>query len=248
MNTERSLSLLLVDDEALARGLLREYLAGREDFRIVGECANGLEAVEAIGRETPDLVLLDVQMPGLTGIEVLEATGRRGGVIFTTAYDEYALKAFDFQAIDYLLKPFTRERFFAALERARASLGAPSAALSQLVAADTARAERLLVPMRGRMEVVKVDEIDYVEAEDDYINIHAGGRTLMKTQSLSELAAELDSARFARIHRSYLLNLARLTSLERPSKDSVLACLADGTRLPVSRKGVERLRELLPDL
>lgn len=246
--SKKPLSVLLVDDEALARRLLREYLAPHQDICVLSECDNGLAAVEQIAALKPDLVFLDVQMPGLTGIEVLEASGRRSGVIFTTAHDEFALKAFDFHAVDYLLKPFSRQRFDQALDKARASNLRDGGAVNSLVVAEARQAQRLLVPVRGRVEVVAVQDIDYIEAQDDYINIHAGSRALLKTQSLSEVERELDPASFVRIHRSFLLNLSRLKAVERAAKDSVFAVLHQGARLPISRSGMERIRALLPGI
>ena len=248
MNPTLTQSALIVDDEVLARRLLREYLAPHRDVTILGECDNGLDAVEQITAAKPDLVFLDVQMPGLNGLEVLQASGRRGGVIFTTAHDEFALQAFDVHAVDYLLKPFSRQRFDEALDKARAARPRAETAVGALVAAATRQAQRLLVPVRGRMEVVAIEDIDYVEAQDDYISIHAGARALLKTQSLGELAQELDPQRFVRIHRSYLLNLARLKAVERAGKDSWCAVLHEGQRLPISRSGMERVRALLPGI
>jgi len=248
MTKARTLTALLVDDEPLARRLLREYLAPHADIAIVGECDNGLAALEQISALQPDLVFLDVQMPGLTGLEVLEASGRRQGVIFTTAHDEFALRAFDFHAVDYLLKPFSRQRFEEALGKARALNVSSAESLANLLAAQARRMQRLLVPVRGRVEVVAVEDVDYVEAQDDYISIHAGPRALLKTQGLSDLERELDPENFVRIHRSFLLNIRRLKAIERAGKDSVLAVLHQGARLPISRSGMERIRALLPNL
>src|SRR6185437_12567049 len=185
---------LIVDDEDLARRLVREFLARHADIEIVGESEHGLQAVEDIARLNPDLILLDIQMPKLSGLEVLAETGRRSGVIFTTAYDEYALKAFDLHAVDYLLKPFSQERFDEALAQARLRLGQQSSGVTQLVA--QARVNRLLIRDRGQNHVVPVLGIDYVEAQDDYITIHAESKTWMKTQSLSDLESQLDNAQF----------------------------------------------------
>ncbi|MBI3149172.1 MAG: response regulator transcription factor [Betaproteobacteria bacterium] len=242
---QKPAGVLIVDDEFLARRIVREFLAPHADLIILGECENGLEALERISALAPDLVFLDVQMPGINGIEVLEASGRRGGVIFTTAHDEFALRAFDFHAVDYLLKPFSRERFDAALDRARQARASAQASLGRLVAAETERLHRLLVPVRGRVEVVPVEQIDYIEAQDDYIAIHTQGRALLKNQSLADLEAQLDPQGFLRIHRSYLVNIARLKAVERTGKDTLVACLSDGTRLPISRRGHERIRAVL---
>ncbi len=231
---------LIVDDEDLARRLVREYLTKHLDIEIVGESEHGLQALEDINRLDPDLILLDIQMPKLSGLEVLAETGRRSGVIFTTAYDEYALKAFDLHAVDYLLKPFSQQRFDEALAQARQRLGQPAQGVAQLVA--HAKVNRLVIRDRGQTHLVPVDLIDYVEAQDDYIVVHAEGKTWMKTQSLTDLEAQLDGARFVRVHRSYLVNVESVQSMGRISKDVQSVVLKDGTALPVSRAGLERLK------
>jgi len=235
---------LIVDDEDLARRLLREYLARHADIEIVGECEHGLQAVEEITRLNPDLILLDIQMPKLSGLEVLAETGRREGVIFTTAYDEYALKAFDLHAIDYLLKPFSQQRFDEALAQARQRLGKPVQGVTRLV--EQSKRKRLLIRDRGQNHLVPVDLIHYVEAQDDYVVIHAEGKAWMKTQSLSDLETQLDDAQFVRVHRSYLVNVVRVQSMGRISKDVQSVILGDGVELPVSRAGLERLKAALP--
>lgn len=234
---------LIVDDEELARRLVREYLARHADIEIIGECENGLQAVEEINRSNPDLVMLDIQMPKLSGLEVLAETGRRSGVIFTTAYDEYALKAFDLHAVDYLLKPFSQQRFDEALNQARQRLGQAAPAVAQLVA--EAKINRLVIRDRGQTHLVSVAMIDYVEAQDDYIQIHSEGKTWMKTQSLSDLEGQLDDARFVRVHRSYLVNVECVQGMGRLSKDVQSVILKDGAELPVSRAGLERLKAVM---
>ena len=236
------LHILIVDDEELARRLTREYLRPHSDIHIIGECENGLEAVQAITEHNPDIIFLDIQMPKLSGLEVLELTGRNSGVIFTTAYDQYALKAFDMHAVDYLLKPFTQQRFDEALDKSRRMLGQPTPQLQQLLAQPAAMLERILVRDRGQVIIIPVNKIDYIEAQDDYINIHAEGKSTLKTQSLSELETQLNSNQFVRIHRSYVIRLAALKSIERASKDSHLAVLHNGTQLPISRSGYERIK------
>jgi two-component system LytT family response regulator len=256
-DAERELAIVIVDDEMPARALLREYLAKEPGTRVVGECANGYEAVKAIGETRPDVVLLDIQMPKLNGFEVLEliepapgSDARRPVVVFCTAYDEYALKAFEVHAVDYLLKPFGRERLTAALARVRERLAETTAQPAASTLAAAARPpgqwlERLLVKDGARVHVIPVDAIDYFEAQDDYVAIHSEGKSWLKTQPLSELAQGLDPGRFVRIHRSYVLNIARLALLELYAKDSRVAILADGRELPVSRAGHARLRELM---
>ncbi len=205
--------------------------------------------MKAVEEHRPDLLLLDVQMPKLNGFEVLELLSFRPRVIFITAYDEYALKAFEVDAVDYLLKPFPAERLGQALERARERIaGGQEQTLDGLVGRAGAEREapaRLLVREGARIHVLAAEQIDYVESQDDYVVIRAGELRLRKKQTLGEVEARLSRAGFVRIHRCYLLNLERLDRLESYAKDSRVAFLADGTRLPVSRSGYARLRELL---
>jgi len=243
--------IAIVDDERAARDALREYLAGEPDVEIVAECANGFEAVKAVANLHPDLLLLDVQMPKLDGFEVLELVGRETAVIFTTAYDEYALRAFEVHAIDYLLKPFGPERLRDALVRARERLARPPAAAPP--ATDVAAAARppgawllrIVIRDGAEVHVVPIDKIDYIEAQDDYVAVRTAERVLLKEQTMAELERQLDPRRFVRIHRSVLLNLDRLVRLEPTGKDSRMAVLRDGRRLPVSRSGYARLQQLL---
>ncbi len=243
--TQPPLRILIVDDEPLARGLIREYLGAHEGLEIVGESEHGLQAVQDISALNPDLVFLDIQMPKLTGLEVLELTGRRAGVIFTTADDQHALKAFDLHAVDYLLKPFSQQRFDDALARARKAVAQPQTgaapALQQLLASASQRPERILIRDRNQVHVIALDKVEYVQAQDDYISVHSAGRDYLKAQSLADLAAQLDPAQFVRVHRSYLLNLDYLQSLERATKDSFTAVLRGGQKIPISRAGYERL-------
>ncbi len=237
--------VLIVDDEELARRLTREYLRSHTDIEIIAECENGLEAVEAISTLAPDLIFLDIQMPKLNGFEVLAATGRDHGVIFTTAYDQYALKAFDRHAIDYLLKPFSQQRFDEALAKARKLVAQSQGAMQALISDANQHAERLIVRDRGQTHVIAMSDIDYVEAQDDYVQIHFLGKSLLKTQSLSELEKQLDPEKFVRIHRSSIIRLQALQSIARPSKDSFQAILHCGVSLAISRAGYERLKGML---
>jgi two-component system LytT family response regulator len=196
----------------------------------------------------PDVVLLDVQMPKLDGFEVLELIGRAVPVVFVTAYDEFALRAFDVHAIDYLLKPFTDSRLADALDRVRQrrTAGAPDpAALGAAARRPGEALERVVIRDGAQVHVVPVDRIDYVEAQDDYVAVHTGGKTLLKEQTLGDLESRLDARRFVRVHRSFLLNIERLARVELYAKDSRVAILTDGTKLPVSRSGHQRLQELL---
>ena len=243
------LRTIVVDDEPPARDLLREYLQADAGIEVVAECANGFEAVKAITELHPDLVFLDVQMPKLDGFEVLDLVGAGPAVVFVTAYDEYALRAFDVHAVDYLLKPFGPDRLATALERVRRRLsGREGVSVGALVAAARHRdvpAHRILVRDGPKVHVVPIDALDYVEAQDDYVCLHTGGRRLLKEQTMAEVEAVLDPARFVRIHRSVILNIERLARVEPYAKDSRVAILRDGTKLPVSRAGYARLNELL---
>jgi two-component system LytT family response regulator len=240
---------VIVDDEPLARGLLREWLGAHTDIEIVGECANGFEAVKAVTELKPDLLMLDVQMPKLDGFDVLELIGGDIPVIFITAYDSYAVRAFEVHAVDYLLKPFSAERFADALDRARARIRskdrAPVAELLTAARSDRAPLQRILIRERSEVHVIPVAKIDYFESQDDYVAVKCGARSYLKEQPLGDLEAQLDPAIFVRIHRRYVLNLARLARIEMGVTDSRIAVLNDGTQLPISRTGYGKLRELL---
>ncbi|HAT33997.1 MAG TPA: DNA-binding response regulator [Janthinobacterium sp.] len=239
--------VIIVDDEALARTLLREFLGRHADIDIVAECANGYEAVKAIAELAPDLALLDIQMPKLDGFEVAELVAGKTGFIFVTAYDRYALKAFELHALDYLLKPFSERRFEQALAHARGQLGQGGAVAAMARAAATRQQPlaRVLIRDGAKVYVVACDKIDYIEAQDDYVLLRAEGKSYLKNQRLSELEQQLEPRQFLRIHRSYLLNIERVSRIEQASKDSHVAILKDGTRLPVSKTGYQKVRDLL---
>jgi two-component system LytT family response regulator len=248
--TKGRISAVIVDDEELARMVLREYIQEANDIDVVAECANGFEAVKAIGELKPDLVFLDVQMPKLNGFEVLELIGREVAVVFVTAYDQYAMKAFDAHAVDYLLKPFSTERFQTALERARQRVGVQMPAPAELSAAaraPEAYSERIVVKDGARVHIIPVDKLDYVEAQDDYVALHSQKKNYLKQQTISSLETSLDPRRFLRIHRSVIVNLERVAKIEPYTKDSRVAVLIDGTQLPVSRAGYSRLKALLDE-
>lgn len=243
-----TLQALIADDEPLARRLLAEYLQAHADITVVAEADNGLAAARAITELKPDLVFLDIQMPKLTGLEVLELTGRRDGVVFTTAHDQHALRAFELHAVDYLLKPFAQDRFDAALARARRLLGQPAPGLDQLVSPTAPRIARVLVrdhDSAGGLQVLLVDDIAYIEAQADNVAFHAHGREHLKAQRISELEAQLDPVRFVRVHRSFIINLAQLQGLERTDSDAYIARMKNGKRIPVSRSGYDKLRTAL---
>jgi two-component system, LytTR family, response regulator len=244
------LRALLIDDEDLARHALRELLKPHPEVTVVAECANGFEALKAAAEHQPDLVFLDVQMPKLTGFDVLELLEPQPAVIFVTAYDEFAMKAFEVHAVDYLLKPVGRERFEAALERAKSRIGEKLPPAPELTAAARPPQqflERLVVKDGTRVTLIPVAKLDYIEAQDDYVALATHGAKHLKHQTIASVEAGLDPARFVRVHRSYIVNFERVVRIEPYGKDSRLAILADGTRLPVSRAGYARLKALLDD-
>ena len=241
---------VIVDDEDLARQILREYLRAEEDIEVIAECSNGFDAVKTIAEHRPDLLFLDVQMPKLDGFEVLELIGNEVAVVFVTAYDQYAMKAFDAAAVDYLLKPFDLERFRTALQRVRRRLRetAPAPNASELKNAAQAPgqyAHRIIIKDGTRVHIIPVNQLDYAEAQDDYVALHTAGKTHLKQQTISSLEAALDPTRFVRVHRSFLVRLERVSKIEPYTRDTRIAVLADGSQIPVSRAGFMRLKELM---
>ena len=245
----RVLRIAIVDDEAPARAILREYLGSEPATEVVAECANGFEAVQAVANLKPDLLLLDVQMPKLDGFEVLELIEKDVAVVFVTAYDQYALKAFEVHAVDYLLKPFEPERLTQALQRVRGRLNQTGKAAATPLAPRLQGARnpvtRVLIRDGANVHIVPMAKVDYMEAQDDYVAIHADRKTFLKEQTMSQLEGSLDSRQFVRIHRSFILNIERLARVEATDTDSRVAILRDDTRLPISRSGHARLSALL---
>ena len=246
--TDNKIRAVIVDDEDLARQVVRELLEAHPEIEIAAECANGFEAVKAVTELKPDLLFLDIQMPKLDGFEVLELIGTDMAVIFATAYDQHALRAFEVHAVDYLLKPFGWERFEQALARARQRMGEKLPQAAELKASTRAPgefAERIVVRDGTRVHIIPIGKLDYAEAQDDYVALASEGKKHLKQQTISSLETSLDPARFLRIHRSYIVNLERVTKIEPYGKDTHLSILNDGTRLPVSRSGYGRLRAVL---
>ena len=247
--TSRKWKALIVDDEELARKLLREMLESHPEIEIVAECGNGMEAVKAVAEHKPELLFLDVQMPKLSGFDVLELVEPAGlAVIFVTAFDRYAMKAFDVHAVDYLLKPYSTERFEAALERAKSQKMEQPPDATALAA--TARPsgqflERIVVKDGAKVTLVPTAKLDYAEALDDYVSLATEGKKLLKQQTISSLQAALDPAVFVRIHRSFLVNFERVSRIEPYGKESKVAVLGNGAKLPVSRMGYERLKRIM---
>ena len=227
---------LIVDDEPLARKNLVKLLERDAETEIIGECESGLEAIESIRTKRPELLFLDVHMPECDGFDVLEQAGAAApkAIIFVTAYDRYALKAFEAYALDYLLKPFDDARFAKALERAKALLRVPAG-----------KESRLVVKNAGSMTLLKPSEIDWIEAADYYACLHVSGKNHLLRRSLADLEEELDTAMFCRIHRSTIVNLERVRTLQSDLNGDYLVVLRDGTRLQVSRTYREQLQSRL---
>jgi two-component system LytT family response regulator len=245
---ENKIRVVIVDDEELARQMLREFLSTHPEMEIIAECANGFEAVKAVTELKPDLLFLDIQMPKLDGFEVLELIGADRAIVFVTAFDEYAIRAFEIHAVDYLLKPFNAQRFETALVRAKQRLGGtlPSATeLSSSARPPAQYLERIVVRDGTRVTIIPVAKLDYAEAQDDYVALSSEGKKHLKQQTISSLEAALDPSRFLRIHRSYIVNLEKVSKIEPYSKDNHVVVLSNGAQLPVSRTGYGKLRGVL---
>jgi two-component system LytT family response regulator len=246
---KKNYTAVIVDDEELARDLLKEYLTDHPDIEIIGEYGNGFDAVKAVSERAPDILFLDIQMPKLSGFEVLELLEDPPEVVFVTAYDQYALKAFDVHAADYLLKPFSKERLQEALEhvvsRLKADKRSTYAGIARAARPKGELLERILIKEGSKVHVFPAEKVDYMEAQDDYVSFRVDGRSYLKLQRLSELEVSLEPKRFVRIHRSFILNIDRLAKLELFAKDSRTAVLKDGTQLPVSKSGYDKLKALL---
>jgi two-component system LytT family response regulator len=242
------IGVLIVDDEASARAVLREMLSLEPDIEILGECATGFDAVKTAAALRPQVVFLDIEMPKLDGFEVLELLDPGIAVVFVTAYDSYAVRAFDVHAVDYVLKPFRAERLREALDQARARVGRrpEPATLARAARPPGEYARRVVVKQGSQVHLIPVERLDWVQAQDDYVELHSEGRTHLKTQTLGSLEASLDPQVFVRVHRSFILRLDRVRAIE-PDATSHTAILADGARIPLSREGHARLAALLGD-
>lgn len=248
------INTLIVDDEPLARDRVKRFLRDESDIRIIGECGNGKEAVAAIKEQKPDLVFLDIQMPEKNGFEVVKALDEQHmpSVIFVTAYDQYALQAFDVHALDYLLKPFNRERLHKAVSHARDQIetkriGNLDERLSSLIAdlrGEKKYLERLVVKSVGRVFFLKVDEIDWIEAAGNYVKLHTGREAHMIRETMNGIEGKLDPDKFLRIHRSTVVNIDRIKELHPMFSGDYAVILRNGTELALSRNYRERLLEL----
>ena len=242
------IKVIIIDDEPLARSLVREYLETYPDIEIVAECGDGFDGVKAISIHKPDLLFLDIQMPKINGFEMLELLDEKPSVIFTTAFDEYAIKAFDINAIDYLLKPFNKERFDKALKRwidTRTNIEEKTAALAETIAESDNQPQRIVIKLNNKIKIIPFSEIIYLEAAEDYVFVHTAEGRYMKHKTMIFFENALDKNQFVRCHRSYIVDVQQITRLEIYEKDSHVAILKNGAKVPVSKSGYGRLKLVL---
>lgn len=236
---------IIIDDEPLARSIVVEYLMTYPDIKIVAECSDGFEGMKAIQQYQPDLIFLDVQMPKINGFELLELIDNPPNIIFTTAFDEYALKAFEANAIDYLLKPFNKERFDKAILKFNSN-ALPKINTEQLQMPTNANSQhRVVVKSEGKIKIIPTSEIQYIEANGDNVKIVTSEGNFSKNKTMSYFEQQLSTNDFARIHRSYLVNVSLVTRIDAYDKESHLAVLSSGIQLPVSKSGYQKLKEVL---
>lgn len=296
MNTNATIKAIVIDDEPLARSIVLEYLQGWPQITVMQECSDGFEGVKAIQMHHPDLIFLDIQMPKINGFEMLELVEQPPAVIFTTAFDEYAIKAFESHAVDYLLKPFNKERFDKAIKKwldqhaaataagasgattdgVAGAAGAPGAATAEASTAGTFAAsnapgagpgkaqnsnvseelletaaqspvqqQRIVVKTGGKIKIIPLEDIHYLEAADDYVKIHTHNGAFLKNRTMSWFERSLDPAQFVRTHRSYILNVQQVTRIDPYEKDSHLCILQSGAQVPVSKAGYVKLKSVL---
>jgi two-component system, LytTR family, response regulator len=243
------IKIVIIDDEAPGRELIKHYLKEVDSIEIIGECADGFSGLKTISLLKPDLVFLDIQMPRLTGIELVEVLTEKPEIIFTTAYDQFAIRAFELNAVDYLMKPFEKRRFLEAVKKAigkiRSSTGEKEPA-SQLLAKkpeNPSPVNRIVVRKGNAINIIPVDEIKYVESQDDYVMIHHASGKALKQQTMKFFEENLPKTDFVRIHRAYIVNVAEIKQIEPYGKDNHVAILNTGDKLPVSRSGYKQLKE-----
>jgi two-component system LytT family response regulator len=241
---------IIIDDEPLARSLVKEYLAPYTDIEVMAECNDGYEGLKAIQEHQPDLLFLDIQMPKINGFEMLELLDHPPAVIFTTAFDEYAIRAFDNHAVDYLLKPFSKERFDKAIAKWKAMFAQKDTApalkdMIESAANSPLQRERIVVKSGSSIIVIPVDDIIYLEAADDFVKIHTRKGQWLKNKTMAHFEQQLDANRFIRVHRSYIVNISEITRLDPYEKDSHILVLKSGEKIPVSKTGMIKLKEIL---
>lgn len=241
------MNIIIIDDEPLARSIVTEYLQGWPDMQLVASCGDGFEGLKAIQQYQPDLIFLDIQMPRINGFEMLELVEQKPAVIFTTAFDEYAIKAFEANATDYLLKPFSKERFDAAIQKALKQQPATqhTEALLQDAAQQPVQQNRIVVKDGHKIKIIPTAQIHYLEAADDYVKIITADGSFLKKKRMAAFEAGLDGQQFVRIHRSYIINTQLITRIDLHEKDSYLVTLNTGSQLPVSKTGYTKLKQML---
>lgn len=238
---------ILIDDEALARDVVKYYLQSYPDIELVAECSDGFEGLKAITQYKPDFIFLDIQMPKISGFEMLELVETHPAVIFTTAFDEFAIKAFEVNAVDYLLKPIEKNRFDQAIQKLSGKLaqGETSNGLLETASLSPAQNSRIVVKNAGVIKIIPVSELNYLEADDDYVKLNTMEGNFHKNKTMSFFEQTLDPAQFIRIHRSYIINLAQVTKIELKEKESYVVLLKTGIWLPVSKTGYVKLKTAL---
>ena len=239
---------IIIDDEPLARSIVKEYLLEHSQIEVMQECNDGFEGVKAIMQQRPHLIFLDIQMPKINGFEMLELLDERPSVIFTTAFDEYAIKAFEAHAVDYLLKPFTKERFDKALEKFFSQAPVQKKNTDELLQSATyfpIQSERVVVKTAGKIKIIPIPDILFMEAADDYVKIHTKEGAFLKNKTLSFFENTLPQEQFVRTHRSYILNVQEITRIDPYEKENHLAILRSGARIPVSKNGYGKLKNVL---
>ena len=236
---------LIVDDEPLAAGLVKEFLSAYPQFEVVAICHDGFEALKAIQLFQPELIFLDIQMPKITGFELLELLENPPAVLFTTAFDQYAVQAFDVKGIDYLVKPFSEARFAQAITRFLSQKKTKTVPEEVDYPVSEERNKRIVVRVKNEIKIIQTQEVRYFEAEDDYISIHTQEGKFLKKMTMKQLEESLDPEKFARVHRSFLVNLQEVAGLEPYEKESYLLRLRSGQKIPVSKSGYARLRQVL---
>jgi len=239
---------ILIDDEPLARVMVKEYLQNYADIEVVQECNDGFEGVKAIQQHQPDLIFLDIQMPKINGFEMLELIENPPAVIFTTAFEEYAIKAFETHAVDYLLKPFSKDRFDKAIQKLlqqQKSTSERTEAILETAAHSPQQSNRVVLKDGGKIKIIPVAQIQYLEAADDYVKIHTAEGAFLKKKTMTFFEESLPSQQFLRIHRSYIINTQLITRIDPYEKDSHLVLLSSGARLPLSKAGYAKMKELL---
>ena len=244
------IKVIIIDDEPLARTLLKEYLETYSNIEILQECSDGFEGVKAISQHKPDLIFLDVQMPKINGFEMLELLDYSPAVIFTTAFDEYAIKAFETHATDYLLKPFGKERLDKAIQKFIANRAGQIAIsknepLIEEFASSPSQSQRVVVRIGGKIKIIPIPDVNYFEADDDYVKIHTSEGFFLKNKTMSFFEKVLDPNQFVRVHRSYIIQIALITRIEPYEKDGHIAVLKTGQKIPVSKSGYPKLKAVL---